>query len=180
MALRRAQFERRGSVSAGLVIDPDVEQEPHDKMTTQHHNTNHTAPSPTNANHPCAMKGSLYPIPETLSDPSIIDLRILVVRLNGDQGKTEKYVMRFIESVTKGLAEMDDALLQQYIIMIKKIAHRVKSFAGTVGALGFSDLCQPLDKDEVTELTTTVVQQIQALHDRFALILDRLSIMNRE
>ena len=114
---------------------------------------------------------------ESLSDSAIIDLRILADRFNGDSEKVEKYAIKFVESITKGLVEMNDALLRQDMVMLKTIAHRIKSVAGTVGANGLSELCQKLDNCSAEELSTSATQRVKELYELFDIIVTHLSVM---
>ncbi|CAK0776007.1 hypothetical protein CCP3SC1_800005 [Gammaproteobacteria bacterium] len=116
-------------------------------------------------------------LPASLTDPTIIDLRILAARFKGDPEKVEKYARKFIESVTKGLTEMDEAWSQQDVIMLKRVAHRIKSVAGTVGAIGFSERCQELDNCNAAELSASVASRLKELHELFDIIVAQLFVM---
>jgi PAS domain S-box-containing protein len=77
--------------------------------------------------------------------PSLLDLEVLSETFGGNPEKMRKYAFMFLETAREGLLEIDRALAAGEVERAAGVAHRIKSSARTVGALGFGDVCADLE-----------------------------------
>jgi PAS domain S-box-containing protein len=80
-----------------------------------------------------------------LNDPSLIDLSMLLKTLGNHPDKIRKYALMFLELAQKAMVEIETALDHGDMVKLSALGHRTKSSAKTVGAMGFSELCQALE-----------------------------------
>jgi HPt (histidine-containing phosphotransfer) domain-containing protein len=57
-----------------------------------------------------------------------------------------RFAFMFLDSARAGLAEVDIALASNDLGRAGAVAHRLKSSARAVGAMGFADLCSDLER----------------------------------
>ncbi len=76
---------------------------------------------------------------------ALLDLEVLSDAFNGNPDKMRKYAFMFLETAREGLLEIDRALAAGDIERAAGVAHRIKSSARTVGAMGFGDVCADLE-----------------------------------
>jgi HPt (histidine-containing phosphotransfer) domain-containing protein len=81
-----------------------------------------------------------------------------------------KFAFMFLDSAREGLAEIDIALVSNDLARAGAVAHRLKSSARAVGALGFADLCSELERQHERAATS----QAKALSARLRSIFARL------
>jgi PAS domain S-box-containing protein len=99
-------------------------------------------------------------------NPKIIDLSVLVKMFGDNPEKLQKYTGRFIDSAQQSMLEMDEALIAGDAGRLGAIGHKLKSSAGSVGAMGFAALCLALEqsgKAGELENAREVVPQMRAL-----------------
>jgi PAS domain S-box-containing protein len=90
---------------------------------------------------------SLEAIGSSINNPNIIDLRILAQSLGNDIDQLKEFIAnKFIISTEIGIAEMREALNNGDFVLLKRLGHKYKSSAKTVGAIGFADLCFKIEK----------------------------------
>jgi PAS domain S-box-containing protein len=77
--------------------------------------------------------------------PALLDLDVLSETFGGNADKMRKYAFMFLETAREGLLEIDRALAAGEVERAAGVAHRIKSSARTVGALGFGDVCADLE-----------------------------------
>ena len=83
---------------------------------------------------------------ETRGDPEIIDLAVLSRMVGHDEDQVRKYAAKFLVSAQEGLDSLQTALKYTDMKELAALGHRIKSSARTVGAIGFSNLCQALEQ----------------------------------
>ena len=76
----------------------------------------------------------------------LLDTAVLASTFSADPGKVRKYAFMFLDSAREGLAEVDSALASHDLARAGAVAHRLKSSARAVGALGFAELCAELER----------------------------------
>jgi response regulator RpfG family c-di-GMP phosphodiesterase len=77
---------------------------------------------------------------------TLLDLGVLSDAFAGQPERMRKYAFLFLDSARDGMHEIDRALVAQEPARAAAVAHRLKSAARTVGALGFGDLCADLER----------------------------------
>jgi CheY-like chemotaxis protein/HPt (histidine-containing phosphotransfer) domain-containing protein len=77
--------------------------------------------------------------------PALLDMDVLSDTFGGNADKMRKYAFMFLETAREGLLEIDRALAAGEIERAAGVAHRIKSSARTVGAMGFGDVCADLE-----------------------------------
>jgi PAS domain S-box-containing protein len=76
---------------------------------------------------------------------ALLDLDVLSDTFGGNADKMRKYAFMFLETAREGLLEIDRALAAGEVERAAGVAHRIKSSARTVGAMGFGDVCADLE-----------------------------------
>ncbi|MBI3230778.1 MAG: PAS domain S-box protein [Burkholderiales bacterium] len=107
------------------------------------------------------------------TNADIIDLRVLANLIGGGTQNIAKFTHEFLRSCEHGMQEFDGALQAQDLERCAAIAHRMKSAAKTVGALGFSRLCQQIESlgNESNESNEAIVRDLaQQMHQLLAQI----------
>ena len=79
-------------------------------------------------------------------DKGIIDLSVLAKMVGNDPATIREFALKFLDSVEKGLAEIEAALEQEDRVGLAALGHRIKSAARIAGAMSFADLCQELEE----------------------------------
>jgi PAS domain S-box-containing protein len=102
--------------------------------------------------------------------PRLLDLAVLADTFGGNPDKMRKYAFMFLETAREGLLEIDRALVAGEIERAAGVAHRIKSSARTVGALGFGDVCADLE----AQRERGSVAQARSLAARLRALLARL------
>jgi signal transduction histidine kinase/CheY-like chemotaxis protein/CHASE1-domain containing sensor protein/HPt (histidine-containing phosphotransfer) domain-containing protein len=77
---------------------------------------------------------------------ALLDLGVLSDAFEGQPERMRKYAFLFVDAARDGLHEIDRALAAQEPARAAAVAHRLKSAARTVGALGFGDVCADLER----------------------------------
>jgi CheY-like chemotaxis protein len=77
--------------------------------------------------------------------PALLDQEVLADTFGGNADKMRKYAFMFLETAREGLLEIDRALAAGDLERAAGVAHRIKSSARTVGAMGFGDVCADLE-----------------------------------
>jgi len=118
---------------------------------------------------------ALHPAAETLKlAPAIkdyavvIDLSVLEKIIGSDQVKLRKFALKYLNSAQLGLDEIEMALRQENLAALAALGHRHKTPARTVGAQGFADLCQALEKSTDIEQARHIVAQMRPLVGRIS------------
>jgi two-component system, sensor histidine kinase and response regulator len=104
-------------------------------------------------------------------DAKVIDLAVLAGMVRNDPEKVRKYAERFLAAAREGIAEIEAALERQDMETLSGIGHRIKSSARAVGAMGFGDLCQQLERlkrREDTAEARAVAMQLRSTLERIA------------
>ena len=84
--------------------------------------------------------------PAAGSRAAALDTAVLASTFGADPDKMRKFAFMFLDSAREGLAEVDSALATRDLARAGAVAHRLKSSARAVGALGFADLCAELER----------------------------------
>jgi CheY-like chemotaxis protein/HPt (histidine-containing phosphotransfer) domain-containing protein len=77
---------------------------------------------------------------------ALLDVGVLSDAFGGHPERMRKYAFLFLDTARDGLREVDRALAAQDPARAAAVAHRLKSSARAVGALGFGDLCADLER----------------------------------
>jgi HPt (histidine-containing phosphotransfer) domain-containing protein len=99
---------------------------------------------------------------------------VLVSTFGADPGKMRKFAFMFLDSAREGLAEVDIALASNDLARAGAVAHRLKSSARAVGAMGFADLCAELERQHERTGQSQSQAQAKALGARLRSIFARL------
>ena len=109
------------------------------------------------------------------NDSEVLDLAVLAKLVGDGIDKLRKFTHEFLRSCERGIQEMKQALAENNIQQCCEIAHRMKSAAKTVGALGFARLCQQLetaggesDPAWVAQLLGQMEELLQKIKDEVA------------
>ncbi|MFC4929574.1 CHASE domain-containing protein [Massilia sp. GCM10023247] len=78
----------------------------------------------------------------------LLDLQVLAATFGDERAKMRKFAFMFLDSAREGLAEIDSALAAGDLARAGACAHRIKSSARAVGAIGFADACHALERQE--------------------------------
>jgi CheY-like chemotaxis protein len=100
----------------------------------------------------------------------LLDLEVLSDTFGGNPDKMRKYAFMFLETAREGLLEIDRALAAGEVERAAGVAHRIKSSARTVGAMGFGDVCADLE----AQRERGSVAQARSLAARLRALLARL------
>jgi two-component system, sensor histidine kinase and response regulator len=98
------------------------------------------------------------------NDPALIDLTEFASMLDDDVEEMQRFLSIFLDSMQQGLHEMDAAFSQQDYVTVRRVAHKIKSAAKTVGAMGFANLCQTLEALNDTDAPMQAAELIAQLH----------------
>jgi CheY-like chemotaxis protein len=104
------------------------------------------------------------------SAPALLDLEVLSDAFGGNPDKMRKYAFMFLETAREGLLEIDRALAAGEVERAAGVAHRIKSSARTVGAMGFGDVCADLE----AQRERGAIAQARSLAARLRALLARL------
>lgn len=99
-------------------------------------------------------------------DSEVIDLSVLVSLIGGSPSKIHKFAHEFLRSANSGMQELQAALVLGDVVRCIELAHRMKSAAKTVGALGFARVCQQFETQGqvlTIELAIELVTQLQEI-----------------
>jgi PAS domain S-box-containing protein len=108
--------------------------------------------------------------PPAASAPALLDLEVLADTFGGNPDKMRKYAFMFLETAREGLLEIDRALAAGDVERAAGVAHRIKSSARTVGAMGFGDVCADLE----AQRERGAIAQARSLAARLRALLARL------
>jgi len=75
-----------------------------------------------------------------------LDLGVLSGALDGRVERMRTFAYLFLDTARDGIDEIDGALAARDLARAAAVAHRLKSAARTVGALGFGDTCAELER----------------------------------
>jgi PAS domain S-box-containing protein len=103
-----------------------------------------------------------------------LDTGVLASTFGSDPAKMRKFAFMFLDSAREGLAEIDIALVSNDLARAGAVAHRLKSSARAVGALGFADLCAELERQHEQGASGQPGAQARALGARLRSIFARL------
>jgi PAS domain S-box-containing protein len=103
-----------------------------------------------------------------------LDTGVLASTFGSDPAKMRKFAFMFLDSAREGLAEIDIALVSNDLARAGAVAHRLKSSARAVGALGFADLCAELERQHEQGAGAQAGAQARALGARLRSIFARL------
>ncbi len=109
--------------------------------------------------------------PFSSSDPHLLDMATLSNTFGGNPVKMRKYAFMFLDSARDGLVELHEALDRGDLPRVADLGHRIKSSARAVGAMGFAQMCQELERMR----DNGTVEGARALLTRMDALLDVLS-----
>jgi len=85
-------------------------------------------------------------VPDAPRSDTLLDLGVLSDAFDAQPERMRKYAFLFLDAARDGMQEIDRALVASAPARAAAVAHRLKSAARTVGALGFGDLCADLER----------------------------------
>ncbi len=109
-------------------------------------------------------------------DAGVIDLAVLAKIVGHNPTMIRKFALMFVSSTHDTLAEIAATLANADMMGLAALGHRAKSSARTVGAMGFGDLCQALERcrrAEDYDQACGIVAQMQPLLARISEQIDR-------
>jgi signal transduction histidine kinase/CheY-like chemotaxis protein/HPt (histidine-containing phosphotransfer) domain-containing protein len=77
---------------------------------------------------------------------ALLDVGVLSDAFGGQPDQMRKYAFLFLDAARDGMQEIERGLAAHEPARAAAVAHRLKSAARTVGALGFGDLCAELER----------------------------------
>jgi signal transduction histidine kinase/CheY-like chemotaxis protein/HPt (histidine-containing phosphotransfer) domain-containing protein len=77
---------------------------------------------------------------------ALLDIGVLSDAFGGQPDQMRKYAFLFLDAARDGMQEIERGLAAHEPARAAAVAHRLKSAARTVGALGFGDLCAELER----------------------------------
>jgi HPt (histidine-containing phosphotransfer) domain-containing protein len=101
---------------------------------------------------------------------ALLDMEVLSETFGGNPDKMRKYAFMFLETAREGLLEIDRALAAGEVGRAAGVAHRIKSSARAVGAMGFGDVCADLE----AQREHGTIAQARSLAARLRALLARL------
>jgi len=78
-----------------------------------------------------------------------VDIAVMRRMFHDNPVLVRKFGLKFIEVATDTLVEMKAAQAEKDLSMLGRLGHKLKSSARTIGASGFADLCEALEKASV-------------------------------
>jgi len=102
-------------------------------------------------------------------NPSVIDFAVLAEWVGNDPKKINNFARKFIDSAKEDIAHIEDALERNDMSAVSDLGHRAKSGANFVGAIGFFNLCQDLEKGRGNmdaEQARSIVNKLRTLLER--------------
>ena len=106
-----------------------------------------TAAAPPAAR-PAAPPPAANPAPTPGGPAPLLDTGVLASTFGDNPDKMRKYAFMFLDNAREGLAEIDIALVSGDLARAGAVAHRLKSAARAVGAMGFGDVCDELEQQQ--------------------------------
>lgn len=84
---------------------------------------------------------------KSLSDELLpVDITVMHRMFHNNTTLVRKFGLKFIEVANDTLSEMKMAQVNKDLPALGRLGHKLKSSARTIGALGFADLCEALEK----------------------------------
>lgn len=108
------------------------------------------------------------PQPAINDDSVVIDLSVLEKVIGSDPVKLRNFALRYLQLAQLGLDEIEVALRQENMLALGTLGHRYKTPARTVGAQGFADLCQALEKSADIGQARHIVAQMRPLQEQIS------------
>lgn len=75
-----------------------------------------------------------------------VDMAVMRRMFHDNPALVRKFGLKFIEVATDTLVEMKAAQSGKDLLALGRLGHKLKSSARTIGASGFADLCEALEK----------------------------------
>ena len=78
-----------------------------------------------------------------------VDIAVMYQMFYNNSALVRKFGLKFIEVATDTLVEMKVAEAGKDLLTLGRLGHKLKSSARTIGASGFADLCEALEKASI-------------------------------
>jgi HPt (histidine-containing phosphotransfer) domain-containing protein len=75
-----------------------------------------------------------------------VDIAVMRRMFHDNPALVRKFGLKFIEVATDTFVEMRTAQAEKDLLALGRLGHKLKSSARTIGASGFADLCEALEK----------------------------------
>lgn len=79
-------------------------------------------------------------------ESSPVDIAVMRRMFHNNSALVRKFGLKFIEVATDTLVKMKTAQAGKDLLTLGRLGHKLKSSARTIGASGFADLCEALEK----------------------------------
>ncbi len=110
-------------------------------------------------------------------DPAVVDLSVLAQTWGNNQEKIVKYARLFKTSLRDNMTAIEAALARGDLPALRELGHSAKSSARTVGALGYGDLCEALERCKngaTIEQARAIIERMRPLLVKIVAQLDKL------
>lgn len=75
-----------------------------------------------------------------------VDMAVMYRMFHNNPALVRKFCFKFIEVAADTVVEMKGAQAGKDLLALGRLGHKLKSSARTIGASGFADLCEALEK----------------------------------
>ncbi len=117
------------------------------------------------------MTGNKEAMPD---DVSPVDIAVMRQMFHNNATLVSKFALKFIEVANSTLIEMRLAQAEKDLSALGRLGHKLKSSARTIGASGFAELCEALEKaglddnwDEAELLLTKIPPALDRITQQF-------------
>lgn len=117
------------------------------------------------------MTGKEESIPD---EPLPVDIAVMRQLFHNNSTLVCKFALKFIEVANSTLSEMKLAQVEKDLPALGRLGHKLKSSARTIGASGFAELCEALEKagrdndwDEAELLLTKIPFLLERITQQF-------------
>ena len=107
-------------------------------------------------------------------DVSPVDIAVMRQMFHNNATLVSKFALKFIEVANSTLIEMRLAQAEKDLSALGRLGHKLKSSARTIGASGFAELCEALEKagldnnwDEAELLLTKIPPALDRITQQF-------------
>jgi len=100
-----------------------------------------------------------------------VDIAVMYRMFHNNSELVRKFGLKFIEVAADTLVEMKAAQAGKDLLALGRLGHKLKSSARTIGASGFADLCEALEKAGVDNNWSSA----ESLMTEIPLLLERIT-----
>ena len=104
----------------------------------------------------------------------LIDVGALALTFGGNPVKMRKYALLFLDAARDSMVDLIDALAHADNARLADLAHRLKSSARAVGAIGFANLCEALEAQRGAQSVTDAAPIVARLGELLTQLRDHI------